>query len=333
MEQEILDKINKLTRREFSENEVYTFSVILCDNDIDRDGERFSDEALEQLQPLFVGKTGIFDHNPSSSNQNARIFDTELVTDPSRRTKYGEVYKYLKACAYMIRTDENKNLIAEIDGGIKKEVSISCSAASRKCSICGCNMHEGNCSHVKGKSYGNELCHIVLGDITDAYEWSFVAVPAQINAGVTKKFKGGTNTMENEFNPITTQAELDAIVSSAVDEAKKQYENWLSPETAAALAQERDDSNAALADMTAKNKAYELNAVKMRVANEKGIPFELAEKISGNTEEEIQKDAEAFAKYFANSKLKPSPRFSGETPFTDSKTASQLEMLREIKNN
>ena len=25
-------------------------------------------------------------------------------------------------------------------------------------------------------------------DITDAYEWSFVAVPAQVNAGVTKKF-------------------------------------------------------------------------------------------------------------------------------------------------
>ena len=28
----------------------------------------------------------------------------------------------------------------------------------------------------------------MLDDITDAYEWSFVAVPAQVNAGVTKRF-------------------------------------------------------------------------------------------------------------------------------------------------
>ena len=49
MTPEILDKINKFTRRPFSEDEVYVFSVILCDNDIDRDCERFSDEALETI--------------------------------------------------------------------------------------------------------------------------------------------------------------------------------------------------------------------------------------------------------------------------------------------
>ncbi len=188
MDMDILDKINKFTRRELAEDEVYVFSVILCDNDIDRDCERFSDSALESLKKLFVGKTGIFDHDASASNQNARIFDTEIVTDEQRRTKYGEPYKYLKASAYMIRTDDNKNLIAEIDGGIKKEVSISCSAAKRKCSVCGCDKAEKSCMHVKGKSYGGQLCHTVLDDITDAYEWSFVAVPAQVNAGVTKKF-------------------------------------------------------------------------------------------------------------------------------------------------
>lgn len=112
----------------------------------------------------------------------ARIFDTELVTDNSRTTKYGSSYKYLKASAYMVRTAENKNLIAEIDSGIKKEVSISCSAAKRICSICGCNKNKGNCSHKKGESYGGEQCYIILDDITDAYEWSFVSVPIQANA-------------------------------------------------------------------------------------------------------------------------------------------------------
>lgn len=186
MEKEILEKINRFTRREFCGEELYVFSVILCDNEIDRDGERFSDKALEQLKGLFIGKTGIFDHDPSTTNQTARIFDTELITDDTRTTKNGEPYKYLKGSAYMVRTDENKNLINEIDGGIKKEVSISCSAAKKICSVCG--RPRGSCQHIPGSSYSGKSCHTVLDDITDAYEWSFVAVPAQVNAGVTKKF-------------------------------------------------------------------------------------------------------------------------------------------------
>ena len=58
-----LECINQYTRRPFTEQEVYTFSVVLCDNEIDRDFERFSVEALHTLSQLFLGKTGIFDHN------------------------------------------------------------------------------------------------------------------------------------------------------------------------------------------------------------------------------------------------------------------------------
>lgn len=39
-----------------------------------------------------------------------------------------------------------------------------------------------------GKSYKGAVCHAVLCEPTDAYEWSFVAVPAQRGAGVTKAF-------------------------------------------------------------------------------------------------------------------------------------------------
>ena len=40
----------------------------------------------------------------------------------------------------MIRTAKSADLIAEIDGGIKKEVSVSCSVKSHICSICGADM-------------------------------------------------------------------------------------------------------------------------------------------------------------------------------------------------
>ena len=134
---ELLAKLNRFTRRAVTKDEVYTFPVVLCDNETDRDGERFSDRALERLAELFVGKTGIFDHDPKTENQTARIFDCEVVTDPERLTSFGAAYKQLLAKAYMMRTESNSDLIREIEGGIKKEVSVSCAAAEKCCSVCG----------------------------------------------------------------------------------------------------------------------------------------------------------------------------------------------------
>lgn len=187
---EKLNKINKFTRHELKAEDVYIFSVILCDNEVDRDNERFSMKALETLAKMFIGKTGIFDHNPKGENQTARIFDTKVEKDITRKTSANEPYTYIKADAYMVRTSKNEDLIKEIDAGIKKEVSVSCSVSKQICSVCGTDRKVKSCSHKKGKIYGDKKCHIILDTPTDAYEWSFVAVPAQRNAGVTKHFSG-----------------------------------------------------------------------------------------------------------------------------------------------
>lgn len=168
--------------------ELYTFSLVLCDNEIDRDNEKFTVAALKELAKLFVGKTGIFDHNMKSKDQSARIYDTCVVTDGTRKTADGEEYTYIRAKAYMVRTEKNKDLIAEIDAGIKKETSVGCCVADISCSICGRNIKTEGCEHQKGKTYGGKLCCYLLSEPTDAYEWSFVAVPAQKNAGVIKSF-------------------------------------------------------------------------------------------------------------------------------------------------
>lgn len=183
-----MELINRFSRRRLEPSEVYVFPVILCDNEIDRDRERFSLEALSELSKLFVGKTGVFDHDPKGENQTARIFFTEVVTDGNKKTSHGEPYTYVKAKAYMMRSEKNESLIAEIDGGIKKEVSVSCSVKEKLCSVCGKDLNKQTCPHVKGNIYGGKPCHVILNRCDDAYEWSFVAVPAQKNAGVTKGF-------------------------------------------------------------------------------------------------------------------------------------------------
>lgn len=183
-----LEKINRFTRRKFSADELYAFPVVLCDNEIDRDGERFSIPALNGLAKLFVGRTGIFNHSGRAQDQAARIFDCRVESDPERITAAGEAYTRLAADAYLPRTEKNAGLIAELESGIKKEVSVGCAVERVTCSICGADWKTGSCAHERGRSYGGVVCCAVLDGPTDAYEWSFVAVPAQRAAGVVKSY-------------------------------------------------------------------------------------------------------------------------------------------------
>ena len=184
--QEELAQINQFTKGKLTADQLYTFSVRLCDNEVDRDFERFSTQSLEKLGELFLGKSGIFDHQWSAQGQMARIYRTEVIREPSVVTAAGDTYCWLKGWAYLLRTEKNGDLIAEIEGGIKKEVSVGCSMGKSICSVCGAQ--EGGCQHIKGQTYGGKLCYMELQDPTDAYEWSFVAVPAQRQAGVVKRF-------------------------------------------------------------------------------------------------------------------------------------------------
>ncbi len=122
---EELELINTYTRRTLTADEVYVFTVVLCDNDVDRDGERFTVESLFALEKLFVGKTGIFDHDPSAKNQTARIISCRVENVASRTTATGDEYFCLKARAYLPRTEGNSELIAALDSGIVKEVSVA----------------------------------------------------------------------------------------------------------------------------------------------------------------------------------------------------------------
>ena len=135
---------------------------------------------------MFVGKSGIFDHQWSALGQAARIFKTEVVWEPDRLTKAGDCCCWLKGYAYMMRTESNRDLIAEIEGGIKKEVSVGCAVERAVCSICGQDCAAEDCGHQKGQEYGGQLCYATLEGAADAYEFSFVAVPAQPAAGVVK---------------------------------------------------------------------------------------------------------------------------------------------------
>ena len=188
-----LAAINKYTLEPLTAEQVFVFKAVLCDNEVDRQHERFTVKALNDLKKLFLGKTVIKDHWHSASNQVARIYATEVV-ETGKATKSGEPYTQLIAWCYMVKTASNEDLITEIKGGIKKEGSVGFSASSAICSICETDNAKSYCRHFPGRSYekagGAQVCIFTLAGAKDAYEFSLVAVPAQRAAGVSKSYTG-----------------------------------------------------------------------------------------------------------------------------------------------
>ena len=272
-----MEAINAFAKRALRAEEVYTFAVRLCDNEADRDGERFPRATIEELAELFVGKSGIFDHEWSAKGQAARIYRTE-VAEEDGETATGEKRCYLKGWAYMLR-EGNEALIAEIEGGIKKEVSVGCSVARRVCSICGQEM--GTCGHEAGKRYGGKLCCAELLEAQDAYEWSFVAVPAQPRAGVLKRRGGEDGTLKalvRRRGSRANLAELETLEKQAamgrrcLETLRGEVRRWM-------LLAEKDADGAVIEKMVAKLDEDELREMesiyRARAAGRLGLRTQL----------------------------------------------------------
>lgn len=208
-----IELINQYSIKELKSDEVFCFSTVLCDNEVDRDGEAFTDESLEKLAELMNGKTGIKDHVWKADNQIARIYRAEVETTKEKNS-LGKTLKRLRGSAYMLRTDENDQIIKSIEGGILKEISIGFAIEKLSCSICGERMRRGwfeptHCKndHIVGQTYDEKTCIGMMENPTDAYEFSFVAVPAQRGAGAVKGFRDKKSVF-NEFVELITVDDL-----------------------------------------------------------------------------------------------------------------------------
>lgn len=181
--------INAQTLRELSADEVFAFRLAACDNQVDREGERFTETTLEQLGKLYIGKPVLRDHNWSAETQTARVYDAHLE-------RKGEVKRLVLSC-YMVRTASTADTITAIEGGILRECSVGCAVQHVNCSICGADQRKMLCEHWPGREYDGQLCHFDLDGAADAYEVSLVAVPAQPEAGIVKaKRYGGAEKNE-----------------------------------------------------------------------------------------------------------------------------------------
>lgn len=118
----------------------------------------------------------------------------------------------------------------------------------------------------------------------------------------------------SEFKVIETQEELDRIIGERLKRERKQVEDEFSEKISAlekenaCIKSENTEVKSNLEKAAEKDteieklqgqiKEYEKSEMQRKIALAHNIPYNLAERIHGDTEDEMTEDAKALAKYF-----------------------------------
>ena len=149
-----------------------------------------------------------------------------------------------------------------------------------------------------------------------------------------------------EFKPITTQEEFDEAIKARLDRQEKtiaaRYSDYEKLKEAAEKQDEeqrrlrtqaQEDAEkikkltAELETAKASIKEHETRALKNSIAAEIGLPAGLTDRLTGNTAEEIRKDAEALKAVFDKENRKDLPGFTKETAPGDATAAAYRQVL------
>ncbi len=159
------------------------------------------------------------------------------------------------------------------------------------------------------------------------------------------------------FEVIETQEQLDKIIGDRIARAKEAAKKEAEEEfkgkneeydTLKAKLKEKENhiaelgnkleemknSGSGMSDELTKLKQqvqkYETDSVKTRIAREFGIDASLANRLTGETEEEIKADAKALKDIIGSTSVKRVP-YNPETPAEDDKEAALKKMLQNMK--
>ena len=116
-----------------------------------------------------------------------------------------------------------------------------------------------------------------------------------------------------EFTPITSQEQLDQVLSDRLTRERAKYADYDQLKSdrerlQGELKTEKEVGNglrSQIGDLQKKIGEYETNSVKMRIAEEEGLPKELRDRLQGKTEEELRADAKRLSEAIGKRRTQP----------------------------
>lgn len=132
-----------------------------------------------------------------------------------------------------------------------------------------------------------------------------------------------------EFEPITTQEQLDAALDSRLQEELAKFSDYEELKKKNADYEKTLAANSkTIAQLQGQVKSYEVNSLKSHIARELGIPEGMAGRLCGETEEDIRQDAQTMAGFFSTSVHTP---LADTETVTNAKNENLRSMLQDLR--
>lgn len=223
---EQLEKINRFTRSELTEDDVYVFPNMMIDNAVTSYYTIVHENLLRKFSADVKRGVGLLLSHDSNKLPVGRSFDATLVEDWNEDT--GETSKSLYGDFYIAlgRNTESgmttDDIVSGIDTGTIFDTSIGFSAKSMKCSICGEDVRTWNCPHFPGRDYivenedgvgETQTCYAIMGEdgVGELIENSLVYAGACSRATIVNEYSVGNDNVSKNMPKLQVVEELKSL--------------------------------------------------------------------------------------------------------------------------
>lgn len=149
-----------------------------------------------------------------------------------------------------------------------------------------------------------------------------------------------------EFIPITTQEEFNSRVGERLQRERSKYADYNELKNKVSEMSDYEDLKTKvtqyetdLSDLrtqleTANTRiqSYESHSVKQRIAQEFGIPMEMADRLTGDDEDALRKDAEKLKPFIGNGSIRTLPLHDQEPQIDKNNTKAALRRMAQELN-
>lgn len=143
-----------------------------------------------------------------------------------------------------------------------------------------------------------------------------------------------------DFTPITTQEEFDAAIKDRLERERRTIQKEYADhgelqKKVAGYEKTIREANEKIAghdkvvgELNARIKGYETASAKTRIALDMGLPYEMASRLTGETEDDIRKDAEGLLKLISGQNP-PAPPLASTEPKDAETTRAAFKQLKD----